>query len=85
MDVKKKRVLEGKVVSDKMNKTRVVLVTRKVRHPLYDKIITKTTRYMIHDENNVSKLGDIVEISYLRPISANKSWELLKVLKKALI
>ncbi len=85
METKKKKILQGIVVSDKMEKTRVVAVTRRVKHSLYDKIVTKTTRYMVHDEENTSKMGDEVEISYLRPISAKKSWELFKILKKASI
>ena len=85
MDTKKKKILKGKVVSDKMDKTRVVEVARKNKLPLYSKIINRRTKYMAHDANNESKMGDIVEITYLRPLSSKKSWEIIRIVEKASI
>ena len=77
---RKIRTLTGKVVSDKMNKTAVVLFERKVKHPKYGKYIKKSTKFKIHDENNKCKIGDIVTITEVRPISKDKSWKLVEVL-----
>ena len=73
----KKRVLSGKVVSDKMDKTVTVLVERRVRHPVYGKILTKSSKIAAHDECNVSKVGDFVTIEESRPISKRKAWILV--------
>ena len=83
--IKNRKVVQGKVCSDKMDKTRVVLVERTVKHPLYSKVIKKTTKYMVHDPHNDAKIGDIVQIAYLKPLSKNKSWELLKIIERASI
>lgn len=72
-----KRILQGVVVSDKMDKTVVVRVERRVMHPVYKKFIRRTKKYSAHDENNQCKLGDIVRIQECRPISKNKSWEVV--------
>ena len=77
---RKIRTLTGKVVSDKMNKTAVVLFERKVKHPKYGKYIKKSTKFKIHDEDNKCKIGDIVTITEVRPISKGKSWKLVEVL-----
>jgi len=77
---KKIKTLTGTVVSDKMNKTAVVLLERKVKHPKYGKYIKKSTKYKIHDADNKCKIGDIVTITEVRPISKNKSWKLVDVL-----
>jgi len=77
---KKIKTLTGKVVSDKMNKTAVVLFERKVKHPKYGKYIKKSTKFKIHDEENKCKIGDIVTITEVRPISKDKSWKLVEVL-----
>ena len=77
---KKIRTLTGTVISDKMDKTAVVLFERKVKHPKYGKYVKKSTKYKIHDENNKCKMGDIVTIAEVRPISKNKSWELIDIL-----
>ncbi len=69
-----RRILEGKVVSDKMDKTITVLVERRTMHPLYKKYIRTSTKYAAHDEHNVFKSGDVVEIQECRPLSARKSW-----------
>ena len=80
-----KRTLIGKVVSDKMDKTVSVLIERRVKHPLYGKIVRRSKKYLAHDETNQAKIGDIVEIQEGRPISKNKSWVLTKVIHVAQI
>lgn len=81
MGLKKKRV--GEVVSDKMNKSRVVVVERTVADPVFGKYVRKKKKYMIHDEENKSVLGDTVEIEETRPLSKRKSWKLLRVVEAA--
>lgn len=71
----------GVVVSDKMNKTRVVKVERIVRVPKYEKTVKKFKKYYAHDENNSSKVGDKVRIKLTRPISKLKRWEIIEILK----
>jgi small subunit ribosomal protein S17 len=80
-----KRSLVGKVTSDKMDKTVTVLVERKVKHPLYKKIIVHSKKYHAHDEANAYALGDIVEIQESRPLSKTKSWVVTKLLEKAVV
>ena len=70
----------GIVVSTKMDKTIVVVVENKIRHPQYSKTLTKTKRYLVHDENNIAKLGDRVILGQTRPISKRKSWTLKSVI-----
>ena len=77
------RSLEGRVTSSKMNKTITVMIERRVRHPLYGKIVTRRTKLHAHDEKNESKEGDLVQIEECRPLSRTKSWRLVKVLEKA--
>lgn len=72
-----KRVLRGTVVSDKGDKTCVVLVERRVMHPLYKKFIRLSKKYMAHVENNLAKVGQTVTIRECRPLSARKRWELV--------
>ncbi|KYP97630.1 30S ribosomal protein S17 [Sodalis-like endosymbiont of Proechinophthirus fluctus] len=79
------RVLQGRVVSDKMEKSIVVTIERFVKHPIYGKFIKRTTKLHVHDENNDSNIGDIVEISECRPISKTKSWTLVRVVEKAIL
>ena len=74
---KNKRVEVGRVVSDKMTNTVTVLVERRVKHPLYGKVITRTAKYHAHVENGVAKEGDLVEIEETRPISKTKTWEVI--------
>jgi small subunit ribosomal protein S17 len=76
------RTLAGRVVSDKMEKSAVVLVERRVRHPLYGKYIRRSTKLHIHDENNECKVGDTVTIQECRPISRTKSWKLVEVVER---
>jgi|TARA_B100001146_G_C15976676_1_gene346507 small subunit ribosomal protein S17 len=73
----------GKIVSDKMNKTVVVAVERQERHPLYGKIMRKTTTFFAHDEENTAKVGDTVDIAESRPLSRRKRWVVTRVLVKA--
>jgi small subunit ribosomal protein S17 len=72
-----KRILQGTVVSDKGDKTVVVKVERRVKHPLVDKIIRRSKRYHAHDESNQIKVGEIVRIEECRPISKLKSWRVV--------
>jgi small subunit ribosomal protein S17 len=73
----------GKVVSDKMEKTIVVAVETKVRHPLYGKTMNRTTKFKAHDENNEAKLNDRVLIMETRPLSKDKRWRLVEIVEKA--
>ena len=73
-----KRILQGVVVSDKQDKTIVVRVERRLMHPIYKKFIRKSKKYSAHDEANTRKIGDVVRIRECRPISKNKTWELVK-------
>jgi small subunit ribosomal protein S17 len=78
---RKQRV--GRVVSDRMDKSITVAVDRQIKHPIYGKFITKTTKYMTHDEKNEAKEGDIVRIMETRPYSKNKRWRLTEIIEKA--
>ena len=78
--VKKIKILTGTVVSDKMNKTAVVLLEKKVKHPKSGKYVKKSTKYKVHDQDNICKIGDVVTITEVRPISKNKSWKLVEVI-----
>lgn len=73
----------GKVVSNKPDKTIIVSVERRVKHPIYKKTIRKTTRFMAHDENNECSEGDTVLLMETRPLSKNKRWRLVKIVEKA--
>lgn len=78
-----RRILEGRVVSDKMDKTVTVLVERRFMHPLYKKYVKRTDKYAAHDENNACKEGDMVAIQECRPISKRKTWTVVTGGKKA--
>ena len=78
----KKRKIEGIVVSDKMNKTVVVDVWRFKKHPLYHKILKDSKHFKAHDENNEAKIGDKVIIEETRPLSKDKRWKVIKIVKK---
>ena len=80
-----KRTLIGRVVSDKMDKTVTVLVERKVKHPMYGKVMVRSKKYHAHNEGNSAKAGDLVEIVETRPVSRTKSWAVTSVLEKAII
>ena len=73
----------GKVVSDKMEKTVTVLIERRVKHPIYDKIIVRSKKYHAHNDDNQAQKGDLVEIQETRPLSKTKSWAVTKLLEKA--
>ena len=75
-------VVTGKVVSDKMDKSIVVLIERQIRHPMYGKQIRRSTKLKAHDENNVCQQGDIVRIKETKPFSKTKSWVLVDVVEK---
>ncbi len=76
------KTVTGEVVSNKMDKTISVLVSRKVKHPLYEKYIRRSTKFMAHDEKNECNEGDVVIIESSKPISKNKFWKLQKILTK---
>ncbi|MEO7589422.1 MAG: 30S ribosomal protein S17 [Arachnia sp.] len=79
----RRKVLSGVVVSDKMNKTIVVLVEDRVKHPLYGKVMTKSTKLKAHDEENTAGIGDRVRVMETRPLSATKRWRLVEVIERA--
>lgn len=76
------RSVIGQVVSNKMNKTIVVQIERKVKHPMYGKYVKRLTKMYAHDEDNTSQIGDVVKIQQTRPLSKTKRWKLVEVLKK---
>jgi small subunit ribosomal protein S17 len=78
-----RKVREGLVVSDKMDKTVVVAVEDRVKHPLYGKVIRRTNKLKAHDENNVAGVGDRVLLMETRPLSASKRWRVVEILEKA--
>jgi len=78
-----KRTLVGRVLSDKMDNTVTVIVERRVKHPIYDKIIVRSSKYHAHNDKNEAKLGDVVEIQESRPMSKTKSWVVSKLLERA--
>ena len=73
----------GVVVSDKMQKTVVVAVERRVAHPVYGKMVTRTTKFKAHDEENSAKIGDRVRITETRPLSKDKRWRVVEILERA--
>ena len=77
------QTLTGKVVSDKMDKTVTVLVERRVTHPLYAKVVTKSRKYHAHDENNEFKEADLVEIEACRKLAQTKAWRVKRLIEKA--
>lgn len=79
------RSVEGRVVSNKAEKTVSVLVERREKHPLYGKYISKSSKFLAHDEKNECGEGDIVIIEQCRPLSKNKNWRLVKVVQKAVV
>ena len=81
--VKNQRLEVGRVVSDKMQKTVTVLVERRVKHPIYGKVIVRSAKFHAHAEEGVAGMGDLVEIAESRPLSKTKSWKVTRVLEKA--
>ena len=80
-NLRKERI--GVVVSNKMDKSIVILVERKVKHPMYGKFVKKSTKFMAHDEKNEANMGDTVRIMETRPLSKNKCWRLVEIVEKA--
>ena len=80
---KSTRLVTGRVVSDKMDKTITVLVERKVAHPIYKKYMKRSTKLHVHDETNECNVGDVVTITSSRPLSKTKSWNLVEVIDRA--
>lgn len=79
----RRKVMQGVVVSDKMDKTIVVLVEDRVKHPLYGKVMTKSSRIKAHDEENSAGIGDRVRVMETRPLSAQKRWRLVEIIERA--
>jgi small subunit ribosomal protein S17 len=80
----KRKSFIGRVVSDKMDKTIVLAVTRRVAHSRYNKVVKRTTKYKAHDEKNECKVGDMVRVIETRPISKDKRWKVLEIVEKAI-
>ena len=78
------RTVQGKVVSNKMDKSIVVMTERRVKHPLYGKFVSKSTKIHAHDENNDCAIGDVVTIRECRPMSKTKSWTLVEVVERSI-
>jgi len=73
----------GEVVSNGMDKSIVIVVKQKIKHPIYGKFVNKTSKFMAHDEENTCKVGDTVKISETRPMSKNKRWRLVEIIERA--
>jgi small subunit ribosomal protein S17 len=82
-EAKTRRTLTGRVVSDKMQKTVTVLIERRVTHPLYGKVVTRSKRYHAHDENGEFHEGDLVTIEECRPFSRTKAWRVMRLVEKS--
>jgi small subunit ribosomal protein S17 len=80
----KRKSFVGRVVSDKMDKTVVLAVTRRIAHSRYNKVVKRTTKYKAHDEKNECKVGDMVRVIETRPISKEKRWKVLEIVEKAI-
>jgi small subunit ribosomal protein S17 len=80
---KRKRTATGRVVSNKMDKTVTVLIERRVKHPVYGKYMTRSSKLHAHDEDNVCQIGDLVTVAESRPISLSKTWKLVEVVEQA--
>jgi small subunit ribosomal protein S17 len=79
----KRKSFIGRVISDKMDKTVVLAVTRRIAHSRYNKVVKRTTKYKAHDEKNECKVGDMVRVIETRPISKEKRWKVLEIVEKA--
>jgi small subunit ribosomal protein S17 len=79
----KQRTITAKVISNKMDKTVSVSVERRVKHPMYGKYMRRTSKFLVHDEENACNEGDIVTIAECRPLSKNKSWRLVEIVERA--
>jgi small subunit ribosomal protein S17 len=83
MERSKRKMRVGTVISDKTNKTRIIQIVRDFRAPMYEKVLSKTKKLHVHDENNLSHTGDKVKVMETRPLSKLKHWTLVEVVKKA--
>jgi small subunit ribosomal protein S17 len=81
--INRRRVKQGRVASDKMDKTIVVVTETRVPHPVYKKVVRQSTRFKAHDERNDAKTGDLVRIQECRPMSRDKRWRLVEILERA--
>lgn len=79
----RRRIKQGRVVSDKMTKTIIVVSETRVAHPVYGKVVRKSSRFKAHDEQNEAKIGDVVRIAECRPMSKDKRWRLLEIVERA--
>ena len=79
----RKKTRIGQVVSDKSNKTIVVEISRRVPHPLYSKVVERSSKLSAHDENNEAKIGDTVQVVEARPLSKTKRWRLIEIIQRA--
>ena len=79
----KRKSFIGRVISDKMDKTVVLAVTRRIAHSRYNKVVKRTTKYKAHDEKNECKVGDMVRVIETRPLSKDKRWKVLEIVEKA--
>jgi small subunit ribosomal protein S17 len=77
------RTLQGRVVSDKMDKSVTVMIERRVKHPIYGKFVRKSTKVHAHDENNECQIGDVVVVEQCRPLSKTKKWRFIKLIERA--
>lgn len=77
------RILQGRVVSDKMDKSVTVMIERRVKHPIYGKFVRKSTKLHAHDENNECQVGDVVVVEQCRPLSKTKKWRFIKLIERA--
>jgi len=77
------RTLQGRVVSDKMDKSITVVIERRVKHPLYGKFVRKSSKVHAHDENNECQIGDVVVVEQCRPLSKTKAWRFIKLIERA--
>jgi len=84
MERNKRKEIQGKVVSDKRDKTITILVERKIKHPLYGKVMKSSKKFQAHDENNECKMGDIVKVMETRPLSKTKRFRLIEILERAI-
>ncbi len=82
-EAKKRKSYIGRVISDKMDKTVVLAVTRRIAHARYNKVVNRTTKFKAHDEKNECKIGDLVRFIETRPLSKEKRWKVLEIVEKA--
>jgi small subunit ribosomal protein S17 len=82
-EAKKRKTYIGRVISDKMDKTVVLAVTRRIAHSRYNKVVKRTTKFKAHDEKNECKVGDLVKFIETRPLSKEKRWAVLEIIEKA--